>query len=305
MLTTGSTLKQRYRIETVLGAGGMGAVYRARDLATDGAVVAIKEMVVRYDQPKGLEWSVRQFHKEAHLLASLDHPALIRVLDFFPALGNYYLVMSYVDGQTLEQIVTRVQAPVPVWQVRDWMEQILEGLQYLHTRTPPVLVRDLKPSNLMLDRYGKIWLIDFGIARLWDPQHPTTTFCRGIGTPGYAPLEQFTGQTDERTDIYALGATLYYLVTFRIPPMSVSVMMRDEIVCAPHECNPTVSPRFSAIIMKMMSIAREDRYQNVAEVRAALAAATAADSPTGRSAAPAREADPAHGVGPLQPTHLG
>lgn len=269
MLTAGTVLNGRYTVETVLGQGGMGAVYLAFDKTLGGKKVAIKEMAVQIHRPDDRDRALAQFREEARLLASLEHPRLVPVTDFFEEGENAYLVMGYVDGRTLAE--ASVERDVPLSEVVGWIDQIADVLEYLHEHEPPVLFRDLKPGNVMLDRRGQVRLIDFGIARALEAGQSTSTFLKGAGTAEFAPPEQFGGRgTDPRSDIYALGATMYDLTTSELPPVSVNVMTGETPPPNPRRVNPAIPPPLDAIIVKAMALRKEDRYASAREVRLAL-----------------------------------
>jgi len=219
-------LSGRYEIVRRIGRGGMAAVYQARDRNLPGRNVAIKEMSdASLTDPAEYQQAVAAFQQEAQLLLSLDHPHIVRVFDFFSTGNKYYLVMDFVDGASLEDLLTQRGQAFDEPEVLTWLYQLCDALIYLHGRTPPIIFRDLKPSNIMIERSGAIKLVDFGIARRFRPgQRLDTT---ALGTAGYAPPEQHgKGQTDARSDIYALGVTAHRLLTgydpaqtpFRLPP---------------------------------------------------------------------------------------
>lgn len=269
MLQPGSKLNGRYEIQAVLGEGGMGFVYLALDQTLGGKKVAVKEMAVHIARPDDKARALRQFREEAHLLASLEHPRLVPVSDFFQESDNAYLVMAFVDGQTLAQAM---HAPgLTVSEMVTWIDQIAEVLEFLHEQEPPVLFRDLKPSNVMLNRRGQVRLIDFGIARTLEAGQSTSTFLKGAGTAEFAPVEQFGGRgTDARSDIYSLGATMYNLLTGDLPPISVDVMAGEAEAAAPRAVNPAIPAALTAIIVRAMALRKEDRYPTVSALRADL-----------------------------------
>lgn len=272
MLQPGATLHRGYVIEAVLGKGGMGAVYLARQNTLGGRRVAIKETTIQVEDPAVRSLVMEQFTREAHILAAIDHPNLVDVKDFFEENGAHYLVMAYIDGETLQQVLERSPGPLPIEQVLTWLDPLCDVLAVLHEHATPVLVRDLKPSNVMIDRNGRIRLIDFGIARVQDSASARTShLLKGAGTVGYAPAEQFGGQgTDARADIYALGATLYALITRTVPPWSVHVATGEAVLKAPSTINPTVPPSLDAVVLRMMASRRDERYASVREARQAL-----------------------------------
>jgi len=204
----------RYSVDRLLGRGGMSAVYLARDRNLSDRLVAVKEMVDAFASPQERAEAERDFAREADLLAALHHPAIPAILDRFSEQSRHLLVMEYIAGETLDTKLL-VHGPFEEEQVREWALALCPVLSYLHARTPPVVFRDLKPANIMVQPDGRVRLIDFGIARLFKPQQKADTVA--LGTSGYASPEHYTGQTDARSDIYSLGATLHHLLTGRDP----------------------------------------------------------------------------------------
>jgi serine/threonine protein kinase len=258
-------LQNRYRIEEQLGRGGFGAVYRAWDMNLS-RLCAVKENLATTPEAQ------RQFTREATLLANLSHPNLPRVIDHFIIPGEgQYLVMDFVEGEDLCSILTKKEI-IPVDQAIEWVTQVCGALEYLHSQTPPVLHRDIKPANIRITPKGQAVLVDFGLVKLYDQHLKTTVGARAI-TPGYAPPEQYgQGKTDERTDIYALGATLYDLVTGREPLESVARMAGEHQETA-HRLNPQVPLIVSDVIERAMALEPAMRFQTANEFRAALKAA--------------------------------
>jgi len=265
MLTPGTVLQGRYHILKTLRIGGMGAVYLAQDTRLANRQVAVKEMIPFPNASPAEQAQARQqFQREASILASLDHPNLPRVYDYFTEGAKCYLVMDYIDGETLEDILNRTSGFLPESQVLNWAVQLCDVLSYLHNRQPPVIFRDLKPSNIMVDRRGTVKLIDFGIARLFKPEKATDTVA--FGTVGYAPPEQYgKGQTDARSDIYALGATLHHLLTKRdptqIPPFSFPSV---------RSVNSKVSEALDHAILRAVEPDPNRRWQSAQEMKQAL-----------------------------------
>lgn len=270
-LAPNAQLHVNYEILATVGQGGMAAVYKARELTT-GATVAIKEMSQEGLPPDELKEALASFTFEADTLRRLRHANLPRVYERFAEHFRQYLVMDFVEGQTLEQ---RLQAaggnPLPEAEVLGWARQICEVLTYLHSQRPPIIFRDLKPANVMVTRTGHIYLIDFGIARVFAPGRSRDT--QVLGTPGFAPPEQYgKAQTDPRADIYALGCTLYQLLTaydpattpFNLPPMRSRA--------------PTISPQVQRAIERATKLNRDERYPTVAAFAADLLAAAPAVS---------------------------
>lgn len=271
-LEEGKILANRYKVEKVLGQGGMGAVYLARDGSLGDKYVAIKEMRITAADDKGQQAALKQFRQEAQFLANLEHPNLVQVSDFFSDDGRHYLVMAYVKGQNLGEMLLARKGAFPVAKVLEWGRQLAGVLHYLHTQDPPILFRDLKPSNIMLDAAGNVRLIDFGIARSFNPEGVTATFLQGMGSAGYSPLEQYQGAggTDPRSDIYALGATLFHLVTNRVPPSPVELVSENKPMPSPKRWNPTLPNNVEQILLKMLAVRKDDRYQTMEQVRALL-----------------------------------
>src|SRR6266498_2192841 len=214
MLAPETVLQNRYRIIRLLGQGGMGAVYEAMDQRLD-TTVALKETLFADERLR------KQFEREARLLARMHHPALPRVSDHFAEGDGQFLVMQFIPGDDLSQMMARKQGPFPPDQVLTWGDQLLDALDYLHTQDPQIIHRDIKPQNLKLTGRGQIIFLDFGLAkgRAGGLSLVTTSASIFGYTPNYAPLEQIQGLgTDARSDIYALSATLYHLMTSVKPP---------------------------------------------------------------------------------------
>ncbi len=292
-LTTGQVLHQRYRIVALLGQGGMGDVYRAWDLSLKMSV-AVKESLELNGEAQ------EQFGEEARLLARLSHPNLPRVIDYFavPGLAEY-LVMDFIEGEDLESLLDRTAGGLPVAQVLPWISQVCDALSYLHNQTPPVIHRDVKPGNIKITPDGRAVLVDFGIAKRYDPQRGTLAGARAV-TPGYSPPEQYGGaSTDPRSDIYALGATLYHLLTGQTPPESVQRAAGAAPELAPRQVNPQISPWIELAILKAMAPAMDARYQKVEEFKAALAVGKAQSNPP--ASARIAQATPAASSGSAKP----
>jgi serine/threonine-protein kinase len=263
-LQPGVILNGRYRIVELLGQGGFGAVYRAWDLQMEGAC-AVKE---------NLELSPaaqQQFEREAKLLYKLRHPSLPRVFDHFLAPGQgQYLVMDYIEGEDLQDALERRSGPLPVLDVLKWIEQVCDALAYLHSQTPPIIHRDIKPANIRITPLGQAMLVDFGIAKIYDAARKTTVGARAI-TQGYSPPEQYgMGATDARSDIYALGASAYHMLTGELPPASIDLMTRTEHLRSVYALNPAVPMQVSNAIAQAMSLERERRPGNALEFKEAL-----------------------------------
>ena len=306
-LTPGQILRERYRIDELLGQGGFGAVYRAWDLSLDGPV-ALKESLETSPAAQ------KQFELEARLLFKLRHPNLPRVTDHFslPDQGQY-LVMDYVEGQDLDDLLDSSGRPLPPDQVLPWILQVCDALAYLHAQNPPIIHRDIKPANIRITPQGQAVLVDFGIAKLFDPAQRTTTGARAV-TLNYSPPEQFgMGATDARSDVYALGATLYHILTGQPPAPAVDLLAGVSPPARPaHQTNPLVPAHISQAIEVAMRPNRSERWASVAELRAALAAAgpaivqitPPAIAPAAGYVAPQSDAPPAAASQPASPTVL-
>src|SRR5258708_5979467 len=213
-LVPDTLLKQRYRVISQVGKGGFGAVYKAEDIELGNRIVAVKEMSQRGLSPQELIEATEAFKREALLLANLMHPNLPRIYEHFSEAGRWYLVMDFIEGETLEAYLGRKGGRLPVEEVLDIGMHLCTVLDYLHTRQPPIIFRDLKPANVMRTPNGHLYLIDFGIARHFKPGQIADTIA--LGSPGYAAREQYSkvqSQTTPRSDIYSLGATLHQLLT--------------------------------------------------------------------------------------------
>lgn len=294
MLKAGTILQNRYRIEKQIGQGGMGAVYVAVDQRF-GSTVAIKETLFLGENFE------KAFEREARLLNSLRHPALPQVRDYFSEEHNQYLVMEFIPGEDLAERLEKNGRAFELDTVLDWTRQLLEALDFLHTQEIPVIHRDIKPQNLKLTSRGKIKLLDFGIAKGNESQQNTTitnqTFV--AATLHYSPLEQIyrvldptfreviayqfkdkanrlMEQTaDARSDIYALGATIYHLLTNTLPidalkrSLEIWAGKPDPLVTA-HTLNPQIPPAISAVLHKAMDIEHAQRYASAKEMQSAL-----------------------------------
>ena len=299
-LNTGTVLQNRYRIVSLLGQGGMGAVYRAWDLRLE-IPVALKEMTPQPGlEPEALQGLQAQFHREAALVAKFDHPNLVNVSDFFEEDRNVYLAMNYVEGENLHEYIARVGA-LSEAQVLTWADQLLDALTYIHDRG--IIHRDIKPQNVIVRPDGHVILVDFGLVKLWNPNDPRTqTIIRSMGTPGYAPPEQYDparGHTDPRSDLYSLGATLYHTFTGKVPPTATERVVNPKSLNPIRQINPGVSPHVEAALMRSLELQPQDRFQNAREMRQALQRPTAwrpetympppATPPPGQTAPPASQ----------------
>src|ERR1700741_4419492 len=271
MLTPETVLQSRYRIVRQLGQGGMGAVYEAVDQRLD-TTVALKETLFAEERLR------KQFEREARLLARLHHPALPRVSDHFSEDDGQFLVMQFIPGDDLSEMMTHKRSPFPANQVLTWADQLLDALDYLHTQDPQIVHRDIKPQNLKLTSRGQIILLDFGLAKgqAGDISRVTTAASIFGYTPNYAPLEQIQGLgTDSRSDLYALGATLYHLITGVKPPDALTraaaiVNGQPDPLLKASEVNAAVAPELDHVLAKAMAQNREQRYATADDMRKAL-----------------------------------
>ncbi len=261
MAVIGQTIDDKYEVLKLIGQGGMSKVYLAMDKRLNKQW-AIKEIVKKV-KDKNNEIVVQSAIAEANLIKQLDHSAIVRIVDIIDNGDVIYIIEDYIEGETLNTVLEKNGAQ-PQEMVVEWAIQICEALEYLHTRKPPIIYRDMKPANVMLKPDGNIKIIDFGIAREYKNQSVADTV--SLGTKGYAAPEQFggKGQTDARTDIYCLGVTLYHLLTGQNP-----CEPPYEIYPIRH-WNPQLSAGLEAIIQKCTQLNPEDRYQSCAELLYAL-----------------------------------
>jgi serine/threonine protein kinase len=279
-LSPGTILRERYKIVELVGRGGMGATYRAEDMRLKGRFCALKEALADPDaSPDELKQSREQFYQEASTLARLDHPNLPKVSDYFSEDDRDYLVMDFVPGQDLKEMLTNALHeghPLPERQILAWADQLCDALEYLHTQDPPVLHRDIKPSNIKITPAGNVKLVDFGLVKLLAPDDQRTiTVVQGRGTVQYIPLEQYggdTGHTDARSDIYSLGATLYHLLTGQPPLDAKQRFLKPKALATPRSLDPAISSQTEQVILWCLAMHPDDRPASVAELRAALLA---------------------------------
>jgi serine/threonine protein kinase len=283
MLTADTVLQGRYRIIRQLGQGGMGAVYEAVDERLD-TTVALKETLFTDEKLR------KQFEREARLLARMHHQALPRVSDHFNEDNGQFLIMQYIAGEDLSVMLAQKNGPFPQEEVLRWADQLCDALDYLHTQDPQIIHRDIKPQNLKLTARGQIVLLDFGLAKGSAGQMSVVTTSASIFgyTPNYAPLEQVQGLgTDPRSDIYALAATLFHLMTNVKPPDALSRAsaivngLPDPLPLA-NQVTAQVSPAVAAVLSKGMSQKRDDRFASASAMRDAFR--LAAEHPLGDAA---------------------
>ncbi len=264
-LKPGVTLQNRYLIQSVLGVGGMGSVYKARDMHFPNVtkLVAVKEIINLAD-PSMRELVVRTFEREANLLAELNHPSIPKVYDYFTQSDKSFLVMEYIDGKDLEAYLSETTDLMNEETVVEWAIQLCDVLSYLHNHKPePVIFRDMKPSNVMLDHHNHVRLIDFGIARGFQAGQKGTM----IGTEGYSPPEQYRGEASPTGDIYALGATVHHLLTRQDPRVEPPFSFSDRPI---RKVNPGVSIELEAIINTSLNYNPVERFPSAQAMKDAL-----------------------------------
>jgi serine/threonine-protein kinase len=267
-LQAGTVLNDRYEIVKRIGGGGMGSVYHARDRRLSERACAVKEMLQSSSDEAQRKKAVEDFLREAQVLAALDHPSVPTIFDYFIEGGRYYLVMYFIQGRDLEAEMHRRNGKVDELTVTQWAKQTCDVLDYIHGQSPPIIYRDLKPANLMLDeRRNKIMLIDFGIARF---VAPTVKGVTAIGTMGYAPPELFSGKVEPRSDIYSLGATLFHMLTGSDPQDNPLLIFDFSKHPRPRQINPKLTPEMDEILTKMVAYKPEERWGSAGELMRAL-----------------------------------
>jgi outer membrane protein assembly factor BamB len=265
-LQPGAILQNRYLIQGVLGVGGMGSVYRARDMRFPNVtkLVAVKEILNLAPDPTVREMIVKTFEREANILATLNHPAIPQIYDYFTQGDRSFLVQEYIEGKDLEAYLGETPGMLSDEPVADWALQLCDVLTYLHNHQPdPIVFRDMKPSNVMLDQHRRIRLIDFGIARAFAAGQKGTM----IGTEGYSPPEQYRGEASPAGDIYALGATLHHLLTKQDPRLEPPFSFAERPL---RKINPTVSTELEAIVATALNYNPTERFPSAQSMRDAL-----------------------------------
>jgi len=249
-----------------MGVGGMSTGYKTQDLRFSKVtrLCFVKEMLNTATDPQVRAMMERNFEREANILATISHPGVVEVYDFFSESDRSYLVQEYVDGKDLEAILTETEGFFPETQVVRWAIQVCEVLSYLHSHDPqPIVFRDIKPSNIMLDGHGRIRLVDFGIAKVFQSGQKGTM----IGTEGYTPPEQYRGTAEPRVDIYALGATMHHLLSKQDPRMEAPFSFHERPI---HKTNPTVSRELTEIINRALEYDVNKRYGSTEEMQRAM-----------------------------------
>ncbi len=268
-LQKGTILNSRYEVTALLGSGDFGTVYQARDLQDDGSCpwVAIKQMPMQ---------SIVDCERQADVRGTMQHPAIPRIYGYFSTNTHAYLVQELIVGRDLETVLNEQNCFLPEEMVLDWGIQLCDFLDYLHNHPDyPMIFRDLKPNNVMVDQTNKIHVVDFGLARVFPPgyfqeAHPRFAhLVKGlaIGTVGYSPPEQYEGIVKPQSDIFALGATLYHLLTRRDPRRNPEFTFDEFPV---HELNPSVSVDFAATVMRALNLDIDQRFTSAREMKQAL-----------------------------------
>ncbi|MFN2491984.1 MAG: protein kinase [Pyrinomonadaceae bacterium] len=267
-----SVLNGRYEIVRRIGGGGMGAVYLAKDRNLGDAPRAVKEMVESHLDPNQHEKAIGDFKRESLLLTSLEHPSIPTIYDYFydEVLGRFYLVMKFISGGDLAtRLRTAPGGRIDEKTVTDWGMQAADVLEYLHSRPKPIIYRDLKPANLMIDgNTGRVMVIDFGIARWVKQEEKGVT---AVGTMGYAPPELFGGRVEARSDVYSLGATLFHLLTGSDPQDNPLLIFDFTKNPRPRQIAPSISSEMEQILMRAVEYKPEDRFISAGAMRDALA----------------------------------
>lgn len=259
-------LKDRYRIKGVLGQGAHGTVYKAEDLTIPHVAWAIKEIDEYTPENKEKAEIVRRFEHETRILQSLNHPGIPKLVESFPWDHRYYLVMEYIEGKNFEDFCRGDERSLGAAEIVSWMIRVCDILQFLHSLSPPIIFRDLKPANVIITSGGRVKLIDFGISRFYDPEKSQDT-CR-LGTPGFCAPEQYgIGQSDARSDVYSVGATLYHIFSGQEP------LKFNFLFPSLRQHNRRVPKKLDETVLKCLNKEPDKRYQSAHELREALAGA--------------------------------
>lgn len=267
-LKPGQVLMDRYEIQDIIGVGGMGTVYRARDTNFKAIrLVAIKEMISQISDPLVRKKIFINYERESNILATLRHQSIPRIYDYFMRNERAYLVMELVHGRDLDSILAEITNFLPEAQVISWGIELCDVLHYLHTsQSEPIIFRDIKPTNIMITPQNHVMLVDFGIAKLFDPKEKNTM----IGTQGYSPPDQYRGEATPKVDIYALGATLHHLLTLRDPRLEAPFSFNERPI---QDINSNVSDELISVINRALEYEAKDRFKTADEMKQALIAA--------------------------------
>lgn len=264
-LQPGALLQDRYEIQEIIGVGGMGTVYRARDTNFKAIrLVAVKEMISQITDPLVRKKIYLNYERESNILATLRHQSIPRIYDYFMKDERAYLVMEFVLGKDMDEILADTTAFFPEATVVAWGIEMCDVLHYLHGQKPePIIFRDVKPSNIMVTPQNHLMLVDFGIAKVFDPGQKNTM----IGTQGYSPPDQYRGEATPKVDIYALGATLHHLLTLRDPRLEAPFSFNERPI---QDINPNASDELVAVVDRSLEYTPADRFDTAEEMKEAL-----------------------------------
>jgi serine/threonine protein kinase len=282
-------------IQEVIGVGGMGSVYRARDLHFPSVVklVAVKEMINRAPDPLVRKNIVQNFEREANILATLNHPSIPRIYDYFSADNRSYLVLEFIHGKDLEAIISETGGFLTEERVLGWAIELCDVLSSLHAHKPdPIIFRDMKPSNVMVNPTDHIILVDFGIAKPFQVGQKGTM----IGTEGYSPPEQYRGEAGPLADIYALGATVHHALSRRDPRLEPPFSFGERPL---RKINPAISTELEAVIDTALQYNPEDRFPSAESMKEALVAAGRKTGILNRTSVPTASVHSTAGIKPL------
>ncbi len=294
-LTSGATLVNRYVIQDVIGVGGMGSVYRARDLHFPSVVklVAVKEMINRASDPLVRKTIVQNFEREANILATLNHLSIPRIYDYFSEDNRSYLVLEFIHGKDLEAIINETSGFLTEERVLGWGIELCDVLSFLHAHKPdPIIFRDMKPSNIMVNPSDHIILVDFGIAKPFQVGQKGTM----IGTEGYSPPEQYRGEAGPLADIYALGAALHHALSRRDPRLEPPFSFGERPL---RKINPAVTVELEAVINTALQYSPDDRFHSAEAMKEALVAAGRKTGILNRTSAATTNIQSTGGIKPL------
>lgn len=271
LLTPGAILQHRYKITKLIGQGGMGAIYLADDTRFSNRVCVIKEMLDHFTDEEQRAIATSNFLREADMLSSMHHEGIPEVYDRFSEGNRHYLVMEYIQGIDLEQKLEQSSEAFEEKSVLSWATQICDILSYLHNQKPPIIYRDMKPANLILTKTGKIYMVDFGIARFFNPIKKGTM----VGTQGYAPPEQYRGLMEPRSDLFALGATIHHLLTNRDPQEEPPFSFPKV-----RELNNKITVQTEKLIEKSLEKDASDRFESAEDMIKAIMKITVSHTDT-------------------------
>jgi outer membrane protein assembly factor BamB/tRNA A-37 threonylcarbamoyl transferase component Bud32 len=279
----------------VIGMGGMGSVYRARDMHFPNVtkLVAVKEMINSAPDPLVRQTIVQNFEREANLLATLHHPSIPRINDYFSLDNRSYLVLDFIHGKDMEAMIADTNGFLPEEQVLGWAVELCDVLEYLHRHKPdPIIFRDMKPSNVMINSTGDVVLVDFGIAKAFQTGIKGTM----IGTEGYSPPEQYRGEATPSADIYALGATIHHALTRRDPRLEPPFSFAERPL---RRINTSVSSELEMVVNRALEYNPDSRFPSAADMKQALLGVAKKTGALGRMKAPTSPLEQVGGIKPL------